>query len=245
MKKYFFLFTLALCTLCSCQSINHSLAEINVPHKTIFLSFDDGPNPHNNTTGRLLDILKKYDIQAMFSLMGTNTEYAPELVRRIHDEGHIIINHGYSDRWNCSMNKKEFRDNLLKGDAAISAALGYDTWPRLYRPHGGFYRLSQEKIWQEEGYTQIACNIRAYDAVMAEEDRDRVIRTIIRKTEKQGAGIILLHDTRDSNERMREGLKKRPLGSFNRSWIPDAVETIILELREKGYNFEPSFPENR
>ena len=103
----------------------------------MILSFDDGPNVHRNTTSALLDVLKKYNIRAMFSLLGENAEQNPGLVRRIHEEGHIIINHGYCDKWVKNMGNAEFTENLKKGEEAIISALGKPVHPRLYRPHGG------------------------------------------------------------------------------------------------------------
>ncbi len=50
-----------------------------------------------------------------------------------------------------------------------------------------------------------------------------------------GGGIILLHDARDSHARMEGELANDPYGVFNRSWLPEAVEKIIVALRQRGY----------
>ena len=55
------------------------------------LTFDDGPN--GSHTASLLDILKRYELQAIFFVIGEHAEEYPDLVRRIHDEGHEIGNH--------------------------------------------------------------------------------------------------------------------------------------------------------
>jgi hypothetical protein len=34
---------------------------------------------------------------------------------------------------------------------------------------------------------------------------------------------------------MEENLAKKPDGEFNRTWIPEAVEEIIIELEKKNY----------
>lgn len=232
-----FCIILLIYPLLSCRTISRSAKYINLPHNTVILSFDDGPNMHEDTTARLLDILRKYNIQAIFSLLGVNAENNPDLVRRIHEDGHTIVNHGYSDKWAVWMKKNEFKDNLLKTENAVNSALGNENRPRLYRPHGGFYHSKQQKIWRAEGFTFVACNARTYDAVLTKSEQDKVIRKIIKKVEKQGSGIILLHDARDSHIRMESRLKKQPDGSYNRSWIPEAVEAIIVSLLENGYQF--------
>jgi len=224
-----------LLLLSSCRTINISRAELNIPTSVVYLSFDDGPNVRDDTTARLLDVLNKYQIKAMFCLLGVNVEQYPDLVRRIYDEGHCIVNHGYSDKWASGMNPDEFRDNLIRGGAAISTALGRDWHPRLYRPHGGFYTSAQEKIIRDEGYTLVPGNIRVYDAVIDGTKQGKVVREIIKKVEKHGGGIILLHDARDSYTLAEAWLEKKPQGVFSRSWIPDAVEEIINILLKKNF----------
>jgi len=62
-------------------------------YKLVSLTFDDGPEP--KTTPQLLDILKKYNAKATFFLLGMKIKLFPELAKRIQDEGHEILNHGY------------------------------------------------------------------------------------------------------------------------------------------------------
>jgi peptidoglycan/xylan/chitin deacetylase (PgdA/CDA1 family) len=226
-----------------CKTINHSGPEFALPPSTVVFSFDDGPNAHDDTTARLLDILKKYEIHAMFVLLGVNAEKYPEMVRRIYDEGHCLINHGYSDKWASKMKEDEFKDNLIKGDVAIYAALEStmgktqeeNPRPKLYRPHGGYYNSKQEQICREMGYTIIPSDVRIYDAVMSSAKQDKAFKKTIEKIIKNNGGIILLHDARDSHYLMEEELIKNPNGPFNRSWVPDMVEKIIIELLDKGF----------
>ena len=245
MKKYFCIFSLALISLIlgGCLSITRASPELETGKSFVVLSFDDGPNMYGDSTARLLDLLKKYNIHAMFALLGENAEQNPELARRIRDEGHIIINHGYSAKWASGMGDEEFRENLEKGEAAIAGALGEAFLPKLYRPHGGFYTKRQEEIWTAAGWTMVAGGIRAYDAVLGEKDKEKVVRQIIQKTEKNGGGIILLHDGRDSQQSIKAKLEgpngaKNLSGPYNRSWIADATEEIIAALLEKGYIFK-------
>jgi peptidoglycan/xylan/chitin deacetylase (PgdA/CDA1 family) len=234
----FCVLALILAVLPCCQSINRSRSALSIDRPKVILSFDDGPNAHGDTTARLLDVLKKYRVQAMFALLGENAEHNPELVRRIRDEGHSVINHGYYDRWASQMTDGEFRENLLRGEAAISAALGEELQPKLYRPQGGYYTAKQKKILRKADYTLINGSIRIYDAVMDAGKKRKAVKQLVKMVEEQGGGLILLHDARDSHFRMEAELAKNPAGPFNRSWIPEAVEEIILALLEKGYRFE-------
>jgi peptidoglycan/xylan/chitin deacetylase (PgdA/CDA1 family) len=224
-----------LVLLCSCRTITHSRGKLNIPPPVVYFSFDDGPNALDDTTARLLDVLNKYQIKAVFCLLGENVEHYPELTRRIYYEGRCIVNHGYADKWAIRMNDDEFRNNLVRGETAISAALGSETHPKLYRPHGGFYNSSQEKIIHDEGYILVPGNIRVYDAVVDGSKKNKVVKQVVRKIEKQGGGIILLHDARGSYAHIPAKLANNPQYVFNRSWIPETLEKIILVLLEKGY----------
>src|SRR5579883_2507306 len=51
---------------------------------TIFLTFDDGPDPE--TTPRLLALCEAQSIKASFFLKGENCARYPDLVRSIHDQ---------------------------------------------------------------------------------------------------------------------------------------------------------------
>jgi peptidoglycan/xylan/chitin deacetylase (PgdA/CDA1 family) len=221
--------------LLGCRSITRRSAEPAIEPLQIIFSFDDGPNVFGDITARLLDVLKKHEIKAMFALLGENAEKNPGLVKRIYDEGHLIINHGYYDKWASTMAEEEFRNNLQMGEAAISKALGRDFFPKLYRPHGGFYSSSQEKIIREAGYTMVFADIRVYDAVLAEAEKDKAVKELIEKAEEQNGGIVLLHDGRGSQTQMEKKLKKSQSGAFNRSWIPAAVEEIIVALEANGF----------
>jgi peptidoglycan/xylan/chitin deacetylase (PgdA/CDA1 family) len=225
----------------SCKSINSGRIESGIPHSVVFFSFDDGPNAYGETTEQLLDVLKKYKIKALFFLLGENTEYSPDLVKRMYDEGHYVASHGYSDKWAYWMNDDEFKNNLVRAQEAISSALGQELFPKLYRPHGGFYRSRHENIFRGAGYTMIPVNVRIYDASMTRVDMAKAVKNIIKKTERQGGGIILLHDGRDSHFRVEAELAKNPAGVYNRSWIPELVEEIINALLSKGYDLNRNY----
>ncbi|MDR3336096.1 MAG: polysaccharide deacetylase family protein [Treponema sp.] len=225
----------ALCLFSGCQSLDRTKKQIDLPEKIVIFTFDDGPNPVGDTTGRLLDVLGKYEIHGMFALLGENVEFSPELVRRIKDEGHYIINHGYADLWAVNLNPENFTVNLKKCETALSEVLEEPLNPKMYRPQGGFYKKQHEKIWREQGYVLVPGTARPRDAVLSARHEQRVIRNIIRNIEKQGGGIIMLHDGRDSHFKIAARLRKKPNGNFNREWIPDTVEKVVLLLQEKGY----------
>jgi peptidoglycan/xylan/chitin deacetylase (PgdA/CDA1 family) len=218
-----------------CRTINGSRDRLGLPEGVVIFSFDDGPNHFEDTTVRLLETLEKYEIQALFVLLGENSAANPDVVRAIAQKGHLIGSHGYSGKWAVWMDEKRFRDNLIRWEDAIGAALGEEPQIRFYRPHGGFYTARQERIWRDAGYALVPVTARAYDAVLGEARREKAVSAIVAAVEKQRGGVILLHDARDSLAVAEKRLAQDPVGPFNRSWIPGAVEEIILILEAKGF----------
>jgi len=62
--------------------------------KTIYLTFDDGPNPVH--TPALLDLLRTHDARASFFVIGREAQKHPQLMERIVAEGHALGNHSYN-----------------------------------------------------------------------------------------------------------------------------------------------------
>ncbi|MEU4569118.1 polysaccharide deacetylase family protein [Micromonospora sp. NPDC023956] len=60
--------------------------------RTLSLTFDDGPNPTD--TPRLLGVLRRHRIAAVFCLWGEHVDDHPDVVRRIVADGHALCNHG-------------------------------------------------------------------------------------------------------------------------------------------------------
>jgi peptidoglycan/xylan/chitin deacetylase (PgdA/CDA1 family) len=59
--------------------------------KSLYLTFDDGPVPE--ITEPLLDFLDKYQVKATFFIIGECAKKYPEMLTRIHQEGHVLANH--------------------------------------------------------------------------------------------------------------------------------------------------------
>lgn len=65
-------------------------------------------------THRVLDFLSEHDARATFFVVGTVAEHFPELVRRIHDEGHEVATHGYAHRLAEDMGPETFAADLRR-----------------------------------------------------------------------------------------------------------------------------------
>ena len=60
----------------------------------VFLTFDDGPSPA--LTPHVLDVLAAHGAKATFFVIGERVEKYPQIVERIHREGHALANHTFT-----------------------------------------------------------------------------------------------------------------------------------------------------
>jgi peptidoglycan/xylan/chitin deacetylase (PgdA/CDA1 family) len=66
---------------------------------------------------KLLDLLDEYDVDSGWFIPGITAERNPDLVERIHDEGHELGNHGYSHVNPATMSdKKELEEIKLSNE---------------------------------------------------------------------------------------------------------------------------------
>ena len=100
---------------------------------SIYLTFDDGPNP--SVTLQLLDLLKKHNARATFFLLGNNAEKYPELVQRILEGNHSIGFHCNEHKNSRELNRVELLKNFKIPKSFPSTV--------LYRPPYG-----KLKVWQ-------------------------------------------------------------------------------------------------
>ncbi len=214
-----------------------------VPRKTVVLTFDDGPNAHENTTERLLSVLEHHQVKAIFSLIGENADMHPHLVARIHASGHLLANHGYTDKTILFKPNSRIVSELQNCRNAIRRAVATDTVSiRFFRPAMGWYRPSARALWESEGMKLFTFSCHGWDAVRGPRQASAVALDVIQCVRDHGGGIVVLHDGRDSQRTLQKRVKKNPSSSYNRSWIPDVVDTIISVLKTEGYTFSVDIP---
>ena len=156
--------------------------------KVIALSFDDGPA--TDYTPEILAILRREAVKAAFFCIGNRIAGNEQLLRQLHEEGHVIGNHSYSHHfWFDMFSSEKMLADLQRMDAAMSAVTGLQ--PRLFRPPYGVTNPNLKKAIINGRYTPIGWNIRSLDTVIRDEQK---LLKKINEAIKPGA-IILFHDT--------------------------------------------------
>lgn len=156
--------------------------------KVVALTFDDGPN--EETTPRVLDILKQHNIKATFFLIGQKAEKYPHLVQRMVDEGHIVANHTYSHRGVFPISRsRKVIDELQKCSDAIAGIIG--KYPKLFRPPFGLTNPIIGTVVRQLDMQVIGWSIRSFDTVQKHKE-ENICGRVIGKL--HGGAVILLHD---------------------------------------------------
>jgi len=165
------------------------------PHKVVYLTFDDGPDPTN--TPQILDILKSYNVPATFFVIGTQVEASPQVLQRIRDEGHAIGNHTYNHRYKeLYQSSDAYIAQLRKTDALVHDAVG--ARPEISRAPGGTTGNFTTAYWtllEHEGYREVGWNISSGDASSARSAQ--IINNVIQQAQQKHLwprAIVLMHD---------------------------------------------------
>ncbi|WP_066073761.1 polysaccharide deacetylase family protein [Neobacillus soli] len=158
------------------------------PSKIAF-TFDDGPDPIY--TPILLDLLKKNEVKATFFVVGSKAEKHPELIQRMHQEGHLIGIHNYVHHSNWLMSPWKVRKGLEDTARIIENITGVS--PVYYRPPWGLLNLFD--LFQRSNYKIILWSVMADDWRTrggSEKIKQRLLANI------KGGDVILLHDCGDT-----------------------------------------------
>lgn len=192
--------------------------------KIVYLTFDDGPSEN---TGKILDILKEYNVKATFFVTGNNQKYN-NLMKRAHDEGHTVGLHTYSHNYKeVYASEDAYFKDLQKISDLVEQVTGEKSYVIRF-PGGSSNTVSAEyskglmtiltKKVQEKGYQYFDWNCDSTDASGNNVPVDKLIKNA---TSCSSQHInILMHDT-DAKDTTVEALPK-----------------IIEHYRAAGYTFK-------
>ncbi|PPA42023.1 bi-functional transferase/deacetylase [Streptomyces griseus] len=192
---------------------------LRIPDRRIVLTFDDGPDPV--WTPKVLDKLKEHDAHGVFFVTGNMAARHPDLVRRMVEEGHELGLHTFNHPDLSYQSTARIDWELSQNQLALAGAAGIRT--SIFRPpYSSFSDAMDNKSWPVTEYI----GSRGYLTVVNDTDsedwkRPGVPAIVERATPKNGKGaIILMHDS-----------------GGDRSQTVAALDTLLPDLKEKGYTF--------
>ena len=168
--------------------INYFLPSlIRLKNKEVLLTFDDGPDPVN--TPKILDILWKENVKAIFFVIGEKAEKEPQIINRILSEGHLIGDHTYTHNNLMAMfSTAKLIKELTKSQAVLTQLTGKKV--PIFRAPIGYTNPNFARALKKLNLHSIGWRLRSYDTVSKNEIK--LQERLISKT--KASDIVLLHD---------------------------------------------------
>ena len=188
-----------------------SLCRGDSSSKTVSLTFDDGPDV--TTTPVILDILQEFNVKATFFIIGSRAEKHPDIIRRIHGEGHLIGGHSYSHHFFFDLfSRRRMMQELLRTEEIVYRMTGKKI--RLFRPPYGVTNPTVASVIKDLNFESVGWSLKSKDTVIKTGD---LLMKRLKKKLKNG-DIILFHD--------------------NRPWITGQLRAFLKYLHEQQYKVE-------
>jgi peptidoglycan/xylan/chitin deacetylase (PgdA/CDA1 family) len=207
------------CSVPSSQIFGPALVRGPSEGHRVALTFDDGPA--RPFTEQILEILHARGIPATFFVSGQNAERYPEIVCRIHAEGHTLGNHTYSHPFLYLQSRKRIAEEIDRTQAVIEKLTGYR--PTLFRPPYGARWFGLYPVLRERGMRVVQWSDTGYDW---ENGVDAIVSATLQHL--RPGSVILLHD---GCEVRKSG------GEADRSDTVEALPAILDGALRDGLTF--------
>lgn len=184
--------------------------------KVIYLTFDAGYE--NGNTEPILDALKKHNATATFFVVGHYLESAPELIKRMVEEGHTVGNHTYHHPDMSSILDKAAFAKEMDDVAALYQEITGQEMTLYYRPPQGKYSRENLQMAQEMGYTTFFWSLAYVDWYQDQQPTHEEAFQKLTSRIHPGA-IVLLHSTSQTNG--------------------EIMDELLTKWEEMGYSFRP------
>lgn len=169
----------------------------------------------SDTTAQILDILETNQIPAAFFITGAWADAHPEDVKQIAEAGHILGSSGENHKNMVQLSNTEYEHELTALHQKIKDLTGLDM--TFFRPPYDASTPQLIHIAKNCGYTTVGWSCDSMD--WKDYGTEAIINAVCRNSELKNGAIIRMH-----------------LGTENTA---EALEAIILNLKERGYDFVP------
>lgn len=171
--------------------------------KVIYLTFDCGYE--NGNTEPILDALKKHNAPATFFVVGHYLESAPELVKRMVEEGHTVGNHTYHHPDMSKISDKASFQKEMDDVKSLYKEITGQELAMYYRPPQGKYSATNLQMAKDLGYSTFFWSLAYVDwnvdkQPSHQEALDKLCRRI------HPGAIVLLHSTSKTNGEIMDEL---------------------------------------
>lgn len=184
--------------------------------KVIYLTFDCGYE--NGNTEPILDALKKHNVQATFFVVGHFLETAPDMAKRMAEEGHTVGNHTYHHLDMPAILDQETFQKEMDDVANLFREITGEELSMYYRPPQGKCNTYNLKMAQELGYNTIFWSLAYVDWNQDSQPSHKEAFEKLTTRIHPGA-IVLLHNTSQTNG--------------------EILDELLARWEDMGYSFKP------
>ncbi len=192
-----------------------------LPARTFVLTFDDGPHPRY--TERILEILKRYHVKAVFFELGSNVgtikkneiqpTRAASAARHLVEDGFVIGSHGLTHAQLPKLSDREVAVEIDETNRLLESVT--HAQPALFRPPYGDRDPKVLSAVGAHSMKSILWNIDSRD--WADPVAKSIANRVVAEARKLNRGIILMHD-----------IQARTI---------DALPLVLETLQHDGYRF--------
>lgn len=161
-------------------SINSTLSKND---KMVALTFDDGP--HYKYTNQILEVLKEYNSNATFFVVGNSINNNEMIIKKILENGNEIGNHTFSHRNLVYLSKDKIINEIEKCNNSVFKVSGYT--PKIIRPTYGILNKNIKSVITDP---IVLWNIDPED--WKYKNSNYIVNNVLKNIDD--GDIILLHD---------------------------------------------------
>lgn len=155
--------------------------------RSITLTFDDGPDPEY--TPKLLELLRKYQVTAIFFVVGQKAKQHPDLIRAMVRDGHLVGSHTYSHVNAWFVTPWQIAREIKRTNRILEGITGMPI--RYFRPPWGRLTLFELAVAQSLGMATVIWSLAAKDWRIKQSE-DELFERLSRRI--SNGDIVLLHD---------------------------------------------------
>lgn len=164
--------------------------------KVMYITFDCGYE--NGNTAPILDALKKHNVKATFFVVGHFLETAPDMVKRMVEEGHSVGNHTYHHPDMTTISELPAFQKEVDDVANLFHEITGTELAPYYRPPQGKCNATNVKMAYELGYCTIFWSLAYVDWNQDAQPSHEEAFDKLTSRAHPGA-VVLLHNTSQTN----------------------------------------------
>ena len=182
----------------------------NKNSKYVYLTFDNGYEA--GYTPKILAVLKENNVPATFFITAHYLNTAPDLVKQMIDEGHIVGNHTVNHKSMPDLTNEQIQKEVMELHTAVYQKFNYEM--KYIRPPKGEYSERTIAYTNTLGYKTVMWSFAYDDWDQNKQGREEYGKKMILNP----GAVILLHATSKDNSNI--------------------LDTCIKNIKSMGFEFK-------